>query len=239
MGMRTAQKRAAFTLIELLVVVSIIALLLAILLPSLKKARDQAKNTRCVSNLHQIGLSCAAYAADNMRSVYPCWYTIGGSSFRVLPGLTSPGSTKKEKYGLPAVFDRMRIMPASGNKVWVCPLNTTDAVYGNTYWMLSNDGITQNPMRYKAAYLYDPNPVPNIKPKIGARIFIADNWNLKPYRSGERREDRDSSGQGVNTGYFREPTYFHRAGGTKDWRGYGTGVNVIYLDLSFGFCPIP
>lgn len=54
-----------FTLVELLVVVSIIALLIAILLPSLRKAREQAKCAVCLSNLHQIGLSLTTYALEN------------------------------------------------------------------------------------------------------------------------------------------------------------------------------
>ena len=54
-----------FTLIELLVVVSIIALLIAILLPSLKKARAQAKDVVCRSNEHQLGLAIQYYASDN------------------------------------------------------------------------------------------------------------------------------------------------------------------------------
>lgn len=54
-----------FTLVELLVVVSIIALLIAILLPSLRKAREQAKETVCKSNMHQLGLGIQYYLEGN------------------------------------------------------------------------------------------------------------------------------------------------------------------------------
>lgn len=58
-------RSAGFTLVELLVVVAIMAVLLAILLPSLKKARDLAKTAICVNNQHQIGLAMGTYAMDN------------------------------------------------------------------------------------------------------------------------------------------------------------------------------
>ena len=62
--MRFRKLRGGFTLIELLVVIAVIALLMAILLPALGRAREQAKGTRCLSNLKQIGIAMHAYAAD-------------------------------------------------------------------------------------------------------------------------------------------------------------------------------
>jgi prepilin-type N-terminal cleavage/methylation domain-containing protein len=60
-----------FTLIELLVVVSIVALLLALLLPSLARARQQSVIASCGSNLKQIGTGFTMYLADH-RDRYPC-----------------------------------------------------------------------------------------------------------------------------------------------------------------------
>lgn len=58
-------RHLAFTLVELLVVVAIIALLAGLLLPALSRARSQAQATRCLSNLHQLGIGCALYENDN------------------------------------------------------------------------------------------------------------------------------------------------------------------------------
>ena len=58
-------KKKAFTLIELLVVISIIALLMAILMPALGKAREQAKKVVCMSNMRGAITAVSAYRADN------------------------------------------------------------------------------------------------------------------------------------------------------------------------------
>ncbi len=64
------KRRSGFTLIELLVVISIIALLLAILLPSLGLAKEKAKNVLCKNNLRQYGL-CAEMLLNDNRDTYP------------------------------------------------------------------------------------------------------------------------------------------------------------------------
>ncbi len=62
--MKMLRRYQGFTLIELLVVVAIIALLMALLAPSLGKARDHARNVKCLSNLRSIGSAAAMYQAE-------------------------------------------------------------------------------------------------------------------------------------------------------------------------------
>src|SRR5256714_3234114 len=62
-------KRNAFTLIELLVVIAIIAILAAILFPVFAQAREKARQTACLSNTKQLGLSMQMYTQDYDETV--------------------------------------------------------------------------------------------------------------------------------------------------------------------------
>ena len=77
--MKSARKNRGFTLIELLVVIAIIALLLSILLPSLKLAKEAAKRTVCRAHIKQLQLAWRLYADENNDRI--CAANIGHSDF--------------------------------------------------------------------------------------------------------------------------------------------------------------
>ena len=78
------RRRRGFTLVELLVVIGIIALLIAILMPALNKARQQALTIKCASNLHNMGIAMTMYTQS--QGHYPgCLSFEGNMPFAVWP----------------------------------------------------------------------------------------------------------------------------------------------------------
>lgn len=86
---RPASRGSAFTLIELLVVVAIIGLLVSLLMPSLHKAREQARRSLCATRLHNLGVGVLSYATANKGRIIRC----RGGTVQIAMDAKIPGST--------------------------------------------------------------------------------------------------------------------------------------------------
>jgi prepilin-type N-terminal cleavage/methylation domain-containing protein len=133
----SAGRPAAFTLIELLVVIAIIAILAAMLLPALGKAKKDSQRAKCLSNLHQIGITMAMYTSDN-KELFPC----SGNAWPQMPFVDLlhlyapyiPNNTNNGQFFLcPADA------PAGFNFLWVMAnpnegLTTSELLFPNSYY---------------------------------------------------------------------------------------------------------
>jgi prepilin-type N-terminal cleavage/methylation domain-containing protein/prepilin-type processing-associated H-X9-DG protein len=98
---RPNRRTEGFTLVELLVVIAIIAVLIAILLPALNKARQQSVAVQCASNLRQVGLSCVMYAND-YNGYFPASANVHGNEL-YNPNATGSSPTQlgfPQRFGL-------------------------------------------------------------------------------------------------------------------------------------------
>ena len=127
--MKTSQKH--FTLIELLVVIAIIAILAAMLMPALQKAREMGRTMSCVSNAKQIALSINQYAMDNSETLPFQIFGTSASSPQNYPGLENSGLDSKSRW-YSAIFRYV-----GNKKVYLCPstsqvnMNVGYCSYGN------------------------------------------------------------------------------------------------------------
>src|SRR5687768_10167969 len=148
------RRKAAFTLVELLVVIGIIAVLISILLPALNKARSQALNANCASNIRQIIVACHAYAAD-FKGHLPARFREGKDPFLQPLYTYFPQDIKVSppaRYGAGLLWERKYI---TTEKVFYCPGARAHPLHNLDSFPLP--WLSDTGQNYRTSYSYNPH----------------------------------------------------------------------------------
>jgi len=195
---RVHRAPAAFTLVELLVVIGIIAVLVALLLPALQKAREAANRSVCLSNLHQIHLLLVMYANLNGDRVPLGWSSTvpngapgaaqgsGNNHFLSRTNTTSgelDQNPKKSRYVGLGLLIRAGILKEGSAKMMYCPSIVGDFFFAydvpSNQWPPSN-GQTRIPYLVRPSINSEPLN-PSHQPEQMVIWAVAGSWHpLKP-----------------------------------------------------------